>query len=128
MQIKIDKESICWSTLDSETLLLNLDSGYYYTLDAFSGLVWGMLVDGCDEEGIAPCVASAYGLEKLDVISDIKAFIAELAMEGLLTVDINIQSQVLPSSDRVRGLTEEIPYSRPCLVKHERLYELGIGT
>lgn len=128
MLIKVDKESICWSTLDAETLILNLDSGYYYTLDSISGLVWNLLVAGYDEEGIVSYLATTYSLEKLTIIKDFKSFISELVMEGLVTVDINNQPQAYPASDSLRESTEKIPYSSPHLIKHERLYELGIGT
>lgn len=86
MQIVVDKEVVCWSKLGAETLLLNLDTGFYYTLDELGGMIWEMLVDQQDEKKIIERILSERDAERSDVESDLKVFLDELKREGMIVV------------------------------------------
>ncbi len=86
MQILVDKEVVCWSKLGDETLLLNLDTGYYYTLDELGGLIWEMLIEQHDQEKIVERIVSEYEAERKSVESDLKTLLEELQREGMIVI------------------------------------------
>jgi hypothetical protein len=85
MAIRIDPQSVCWSKIENETLLLNLDSGFYYTLDEVGGFIWELLAAGQEKPGILTRLLSDYHIEDLQSAeNDVDAFLMELRDEGLI--------------------------------------------
>jgi len=82
--IKIDASSVCSSRLEDETLILNLDSGFYYTLDAVATEMWEMLVKTRDPEQVVPVIAERYGVPTETVAGDLKELLSHLEAEGLV--------------------------------------------
>lgn len=81
----IDKEIICWSRLENETLLLNLVTGFYYTLDELGGEIWSLLLDGKSPAEISADIEKNYDVPKNVIDQDLKELLDLLQTEGLLT-------------------------------------------
>lgn len=81
----IDKEVVCWSKLENETLLLNLVTGFYYTLDEIGGVIWEMLVDQKNPEEIAAKIVDEYDVTAEAAVQDLKELLNMLQSEGVLT-------------------------------------------
>lgn len=81
----IDKEVVCWSKLENETLLLNLVTGFYYTLDEIGGVIWEMLVDQKSPDEIAAKIIEEYDVTAEAAAQDLKELLNMLQSEGVLT-------------------------------------------
>ena len=56
----IDKHRITWDEIDGETLIIDTESGYYYSLDGVGSVVWRMLAAGADEGAIVERIVGEY--------------------------------------------------------------------
>jgi len=87
MKLVIDKEVVCWSKLDDETLLMNLDTGYCYTLDEMGGKIWEMLLENRLPEEIVLGIMTEYAVERPVIENDLKALLDHLQLEGLIIIE-----------------------------------------
>jgi hypothetical protein len=113
---------VVFENFGDEVIVLNLQSGNYYSLDPVGMLYWEYLSQGVHPSEIAAHVRSRYaGAAEASIDHDLEAFLLELETEGL----------VRPSRTR-RALAEAtaastiLPpqYSRPVLSKFEDVAEM----
>jgi hypothetical protein len=85
MNFRINPQVVCWSKLEEETLVLSLDSGFYYTLDEIGGLIWEMLVSEQDRSQIVARLVQEYEVSDPQTVEkDVDELLSELMDEGLL--------------------------------------------
>lgn len=70
---------------DDGGVLLDIDKGVYFKLNAVGALVWKGLSDADTVSDIISKVASTYALSEAQARSDVRKFICELTHNGLLT-------------------------------------------
>jgi trimethylamine:corrinoid methyltransferase-like protein len=71
-----------WNAVDDEVVLLNLDSGYYYSLNESGRRIWE-LIDGKNKiSDIARIICEEYDVKNDDAIKDVNVVVDELLAEG----------------------------------------------
>jgi len=78
----VDSRRVVHETIDGETILINLQSGNYYSLSGCGSEVWGLLSGGWSDQEIAAELERRYGAD--GVAESIHALVDDLAGEGLL--------------------------------------------
>lgn len=79
-------EGILFQELQGEAVLLNLNSGIYFGLDAVGTRMWQLIVE---HEQLAPVVQSVvaeYDVSESQTTADLLALVARLQDQGLVTV------------------------------------------
>ena len=85
MRWKIDKDKITYRIIDGEAVMLNLDSGYYYSLNRVGTDIWKMIDEGKEFESILNCLEQDYcQVEKRDLKKDVVALLDDLKKEKLI--------------------------------------------
>lgn len=88
----IDTNIICWSKMENETVVINLETGFYYSLDELGGWIWDMLSENVPREEIASRIAASYEIDEAAALADLKEFMQELRTEQL--IDVREQNRV----------------------------------
>jgi hypothetical protein len=70
--------------IDGEAIIINLETGIYYSLDRAGASIWQLLVSGCTSAEIAELLAPAHEVPVERVYADSERLAGELAREGLL--------------------------------------------
>lgn len=70
--------------LDGESVLLDLDSGRYFGLNATGVRIWALLAEGSDLGAIRARLAEEYGLAPEAIEADLADLCAALEVEELL--------------------------------------------
>lgn len=70
--------------VESELILLDLNSGEYYGLNEMGGLIWKGIEQGHSTEFVANKVAELYSISTDSAIKDIQNYIQELIGLGLI--------------------------------------------
>ncbi|HKW80718.1 MAG TPA: PqqD family protein [Casimicrobiaceae bacterium] len=70
--------------IEGEVMVINLDSGVYYSITGAGAAAWPMLVGGATTSEIGEALARRYDVEAATVERDVDAFIERLAGEGIL--------------------------------------------
>jgi hypothetical protein len=82
---RINIPKISHETIDGETVIINLDSGNYYSLIGVGADIWRFIESGVTVSDIIEVINHQY--EGAHLENDINRFIAELQEEGLVVQD-----------------------------------------
>ncbi len=77
-------DNITWKNLDAGVVLLNLDSGAYYTLNETASHIWRDLLEGRDEAVIIEGLAQAYDADAQTLGADVREQLQFFVDEGLI--------------------------------------------
>lgn len=80
----IDPDKIAWRIVDEEAIILNLDSGLYYSLDKIGTCVWQLLSKGKTIEDTTTVIAGEYEEKEQTIKDDLLDLISKLKKEGLI--------------------------------------------
>jgi hypothetical protein len=71
--------------IEGETVLLDLKSGVYYSLNEVGSDIWRLLADKATEQELVEAIAEKYEVAKDEAARDISELIKDLSDEGLIT-------------------------------------------
>ncbi len=77
-------DNYSWRDVNNELVVLNLQSGEYFTFNDVGRLIWLSVNDGKNVEDITKLVTEQYAATRDKAEADVKAFISNLLSEGLL--------------------------------------------
>ncbi len=87
---RVDTENIMHETMDGEVVVVNLDTGAYYSFDGVGEFIWDELSKQAWRlEDMTSLVASSYEGEKEEIADGVGKFFADLRGEKLITADEN---------------------------------------
>ncbi|MFA5146253.1 MAG: PqqD family protein [Candidatus Omnitrophota bacterium] len=81
---RIDKDKVTYRVIDNEAVILNLDSGYYYSLNGVGTEIWKMMAVGKTTDEILDYFEAEYRLSKSRLKGDLLELINDLEREGLI--------------------------------------------
>jgi hypothetical protein len=81
----VHRQNARWRIVDGETVVINLTTTHYYSLNRTGTYVWNLLLEGGQSvDDLAGAVAARYG-QPLDVVRrDVRALIDDLRREDLI--------------------------------------------
>jgi hypothetical protein len=94
--IRCNHDCVAAEVVDGEAIVLNLETGTYYSLDGAGARVWQLVERGYSIGAIARTIAREYDAAPADVDRDVAALVAALVDERLviadpaLTADVNV--------------------------------------
>ena len=80
----VDTQRVVHETIDGETILINLISGYYYSLGGCGVEIWNLLAAGRSEDEVVSEFQSRYPADRDAVAEPVLTLIDELVQEELL--------------------------------------------
>ena len=75
---------------DGEMVLLHLERGDYFGLDAIGAQAWKRLVEGASPAEITDELVERYDVERSKLLADIVALTDQLVQRGLLVVSAEV--------------------------------------
>lgn len=73
--------------LDSETVLLQLDTGEYFGLDPMATRMWQLMVEHGSVADVADAVADEFDVEPVVAAADVARLVEELVAKRLIEVE-----------------------------------------
>ena len=111
--------------IDGETMLVRLDSGNYYNMNATGGQIWSFIEKGASESQIVSDFTALYGLDKNIVEEQISIFIKQLIAEELIFPNSHSpEVKAAFKSDSLQQLTDL--FEPPLINKYSDMQELLI--
>ncbi len=77
-------EGVLWEAFEDEVVVINLDNGCYYALDAVGGSVFDLLVGGQPTEAVVDRLALSYEGEPDAMRAEVEGFTGRLVEAGVL--------------------------------------------
>jgi hypothetical protein len=110
--------SVIYEVIDGEAVMINLDSGNYYTLNDSGAFIWEFVKQQGSVADIAGLVARRYGKPVAEIESSVAAFFGHLTKESLiLPVPANGSALSPPSAAAT-------PYAPPELMVFSDMQDL----
>lgn len=72
------------TTIDDETVIMDLDSGSFFSLSGTALEIWGLIDGTRDRDGILEQLSADYGAAPADLAADVDAFLDELGQTNLI--------------------------------------------
>lgn len=106
-------------------MLVRLDSGNYYSMNATGGQVWDFIAKGASESQIVSDFTALYALDKNIVGEQIGIFIKQLIAEELISPNGHSpEAKIVVESDSLQRLTDL--FEPPLISKYSDMQELLI--
>ena len=96
--VRINLQKIVHETIDGETVILNLDTGSYYSLVGTGVCIWSFIEEGITVKDITEKIRCSYECEGLDIEAGVAEFISELLKESITVIDPTDKSGSVQSS------------------------------
>lgn len=81
---KINKDKVASRIINGEAVLLNLDNGFYYSLNKTGSEVWQCLQEGKNTDEIIALLEKTYSQDEAKLKKDVTSLINDLAKEELI--------------------------------------------
>lgn len=81
----VNAPAVLSEVIDGEAVMMNLQSGHYYSAQGTGALVWQWLEHGCSDGEAAAALAARYGLGGAEASRAVGHFVAELECHELVT-------------------------------------------
>ena len=123
LRFKINKPKVISEIFDDEVVVINLDSGNYYSLGKLGVRIWGLIEKGANSTEIAEIISCDYQFDGNDLNGSIVKFINELEREQLILPDLANNAKFDPGPDISSGANKPI-FEEPVLSKYTDMQEL----
>lgn len=121
----VNSPKVIHETIDGETVLVNLDSGNYYSFEGVGVDVWNLIETGIDGKGIIEAIARRYAGEPKAVEEAIHHFVKELEQEALVVADGEGEKGIeRGTNSSVETTIERRPFEAPVLNKYTDMQDL----
>lgn len=80
----VTKDAHLSETVDGERIILDMESGTYYSLDGIGDEIWRQLDEPTPVEDIYSAISEEYDIERSECRSDIISFVQQLWEANLL--------------------------------------------
>ena len=84
MRFKINKPTIIYEDFDGEVVIINLDTGSYYSLERAGAAVWNLLEDTTTEKALVREMMQRYAGNHGEIEMAVGRFLADLRQESLI--------------------------------------------
>jgi hypothetical protein len=118
-QINIGK--VAHETIDGETIIINFDSGAYYSTDELGMEIWEHLKPGASLTGLTEAIIRGYNGNRPQIESALQNFITEMLHEGLVVATESIGSE---SPNPLKTTVTPAPFKPPVLHKYTDMQDL----
>lgn len=110
-----DLPQVMHETIDGEVVVVNLDSGVYYSFDGVGGQIWDLLAAGGSIEAVRAQLLARYEGEPAQIAEAAARFIGRLRDEGLVRV---AEAPSAGGSGAPTNGTDRQPFAEPVLQKY----------
>ena len=122
-QFRVRNPHVVDDTIEGEVIVIDLDSGTYYSLRDTSAEIWHCIKAGADEASIGDSLAERYAAAREDIGSAVSRLLDELAAERLIEEGSESAASGEPLSDPPIQ-NGRVPFVAPVLEKHTDMQDL----
>ena len=118
-QFRIQAPKVISETIDGETIIINLESGHYFSLNHGGGQIWNDIQAGLSVGQIVELTSRRYPDAGAQALPATVEFIESLLREGLV-----VAAEASPSSNALAVGGPNGPFEKPAIQKYEDMQDL----
>lgn len=121
---RVNTPTVSHETIDGEAVIINLDTGNYYSLTNAGSAIWNLIVACQSLNDICRSVSEAYDGDLNEIQTGVHELLSQLQAENLIVaMDSSNGLQGVPA-ESAGGKTEKILFQSPVLQKYTDMQEL----
>ena len=123
-RFRVNTPTVTHETIDGEAVIINLDSGNYYSLVEVGSFIWGLVEKGASASDVQNLVLQNYLGNATDIDRGVQELLAQLQQENLIVpVDgtgvVNLNQELGSNNGHEKAL-----FNAPMLHKYSDMQEL----
>ena len=118
---RINEPSVISEVIEGEAIILNFESGSYYSLNESGKAIWEDILSNCCREEIMTRLGASYELPPEHVDGDVERALQTLLDEQLI---VPVENAAGSTAGAAADFRPEKPYAAPALQKFTDLQEL----
>lgn len=122
MAFRVNEPNVVYETFDREIVMVNLDTGKYYSLSGTAPTIWSDLAEGYELDEITRRIHSRYSGELDAIGTAVAAFADRLVAEDLLVPTHDLV--VRPHGPLVEPAGNKEPFEAPLVENYEDMQDL----
>jgi hypothetical protein len=123
MRFRINSPQVVHQTIDGEVVIINLESGCYYSLDNVAAEVWALLENHAAVGEVAHALGRRYDAAAETISSTVDHFVANLCDESLLLPSPDATTRAGSNGMATAG-DSRAPFEAPTLQKYTDMKDL----
>jgi hypothetical protein len=124
LRFRVNKPTVTYETIEGESVVINLETGSYYSLRAIGSEIWESLAANRAVELIVDDLSALYNATRVQVEQSVIQLIGELRQEQLIVPDGAIGSSASGSQAPSVASTVKSEFQAPVLQKFTDMQEL----
>lgn len=122
-RFRVNTPTVTHETIDGEAVIINLDSGNYYSLVDVGSFIWGLVEKGASASEVQNQVLQTYHGDATEIDRGVQELLAELQQENLI-VPVDGAGGFDPNQLASNNGHEKPTFSPPLLNKYSDMQEL----
>ena len=123
-RFRVNTPTVTHETIDGEAVIINLDSGNYYSLVEVGSFIWGLVEKGASANEVQNLVLQTYQGDATDIDRGVQELLAQLQQENLIVPVDGAGAFDLTQLDQVNNGNERPSFNAPLLQKYSDMQEL----
>lgn len=123
-RFRVNTPTVTHETIDGEAVIINLDSGNYYSLVEVGSFIWGLVEKGASASEVQHLVRQTYQGEAIDIDRGVKELLGQLQQENLIVPVDGAGASALTDVLSSNNSHEKPSFNRPSLHKYSDMQEL----
>ncbi|MEW6206964.1 MAG: PqqD family protein [Acidobacteriota bacterium] len=119
--LKINASKVAHQIIDGEVIMINLDTGSYYSLDKAGAAAWSLIEKQISVRSLVEHIAVRYEGDCSEIERAITSLIENLREENLILID---ETESEPSDAGLSPQAEKLKFEAPALQKYTDMQEL----
>jgi len=119
---RINSPNVIGETMEGETIVLNYQTGDYYSLNDSASTVWQLIEKNSSFRGMIDRLGVQFEAEATEIESAISSFLQELKNENLIVADSNPKETT--SLENTNLETEKQEFQKPAIQKFTDMQDL----
>lgn len=121
---RVNSPHIVHETIDGETIIMDLRTGNYYSIEWPGTLIWEFIAKAGNLDGLMHCLSNEEGLSR-DAISGLQTFITSMVKEELL-VEFSGEGAISEIPDNIRQEIKKVAqnFKTPELNKYTDMQDM----
>lgn len=122
---QVNSPNVIHEIIDGEVVLINLETGSYYSIDSVGAVIWDYIGQGLSRSQIVEAIASGYKGEPADIDQGVQQLFAQLQAEQLIVPTEASQSNGHSSPINAAANGQDAPkFEAPVLHKYTDMEDL----
>lgn len=124
-RFRVNTPQVTHETLDGEVVIINLDTGSYYSTNGAGTAIWNLIDAGAPIGQIVEVIANSYVGDPQEIVAGVNALVETLQQESLIVSDDK------PRAEEVDGVvaaakvdSELLQFDPPILQKYTDMEDL----